>query len=170
MQIFIMRHGEAANSSGDDYLRPLTDKGISEAEVMGQWLLEKKPKLLDIFVSPYTRAQQTCANVSSFLIKTSLITKQPKTLDLITPSADVKHTHDFLDGLLSQFNEVDHDDKDLAILLVSHMPFVSYLVAELTDKNQTPIFPTGGIAVVDYDAKCMQGQLVEMISPESFTY
>jgi phosphohistidine phosphatase len=170
MQIYIMRHGEAANSSGDDSLRPLTEKGVLEAEMMGKWLLEKKLKLLDVFVSPYTRAQQTCANVTSFLIQANLYTKQSKTLDLITPSGNVKYAHDFLDGLLIQYNEVDHDDKSLAVLLVSHMPFVSYFVAELTDKNQTPIFPTGGIAVIDYDPKCMQGKLVDMISPESFAH
>ncbi|MDX2370097.1 MAG: phosphohistidine phosphatase SixA [Colwellia sp.] len=165
MQIFIMRHGEAANLAGDDSLRPLTKQGIIEAKIMGRWLLENSPKLLDVFVSPYIRAQQTCANVSSFLIKANLLMTQPKTLDLITPSGNAPHVHDFLDGLLSQCNEADNDDKNLAVLFVSHMPFVSYFVAELTDKNQMPIFPTGAIAVIDYDTKRMQGQLVDIISP-----
>ncbi len=160
-----MRHGEAANITGDDSLRPLTDQGILEAKIMGRWLLQKTPKLLDVFVSPYIRAQQTCENVSDFLIKSNLLMTQPKTLDLITPSGNAQHMHDFLDGLLSQCNEVDHGDKNLAVLFVSHMPFVSYFVAQLTDKNQMPIFPTGAIAVIDYDTKCMQGQLLDIISP-----
>ena len=65
MKIFIMRHGDAANIAGDDSLRPLTEQGDLEAKIMGQWLLHKKTKLLDVFVSPYIRAQQTYNNVSS---------------------------------------------------------------------------------------------------------
>jgi phosphohistidine phosphatase len=163
MQIFIMRHGEAANRAGDDSLRPLTKQGVLEAKAMGQWLLQKNSKLLDVFVSPYLRAQQTCDNVSSFLRQTRLLVNQPTTADFITPSGNVQHVHDFLDGLLSEGNEKENEDD--AILFVSHMPFVSYFVAELTDKNQMPIFPTGAIAVIDYDTKRMQGQLVDIISP-----
>ncbi|HCH70248.1 MAG TPA: phosphohistidine phosphatase SixA [Colwellia sp.] len=165
MKIFIMRHGDAANITGDDSLRPLTEQGDLEAEIMGQWLLHNKTKLLDVFVSPYLRAQQTYNNVSSFLIKANLLVNKPKTLDLITPSGNAQHVHDFLDGLLSESNEADYGEKNSAILFVSHMPFVSYFVAELTDKNQMPIFSTGAIAVIDYETKHMQGQLVDIISP-----
>jgi len=161
-----MRHGEAANIAGNDSLRPLTEQGVLEAKVMGQWLVQKKTKLLDIFVSPYLRAQQTCENVSSLLRKTNLLVNQPETINFITPSGNAQHAHDFLDGLLSQCYDRDNSNKDSAILFVSHMPFVSYFVAELTDKNQMPNFPTGAIAVIDYDTKRMQGQLMELISPD----
>lgn len=164
-----MRHGEAANISGDDSMRPLTEQGVLEAKLMGQWLLQKKIKLLDVFVSPYLRAQQTCENVCSFLKKANLLVNQPQTVDLITPSGNAQQVHDFLDGLLSQCNDVDNSDKNSAVLFVSHMPFVSYLVAELTDKNQMPIFSTGAIAVINYDKKRMQGQLVDIISPANLS-
>jgi phosphohistidine phosphatase len=160
-----MRHGEAVNIAGDDSLRPLTEQGTLETKIMGKWLLQNSPEFLDVFVSPYTRAQQTYANVSGFLIKANLQMTQPKTLDLITPSGNVQQAHDFLDGLLSQRNEAVNCDKNRAVLFVSHMPFVSYFVAELTEKNQTPIFPTAGIAVIEYDTKRMQGRLVDIISP-----
>jgi phosphohistidine phosphatase len=165
MQIFIMRHGEAANLSGDDSLRPLTEQGALEAKIMGQWLLQKSSKLFDVFVSPYIRAQQTCEHVSSLLRQEHLLVHQPKTVDFISPSGNVQHVHDFLDGLLSESNEKENGEQNLAILFVSHMPFVSYFVAELTDKNQMPNFATGAIAVIDYDTKRMQGQLVDIISP-----
>lgn len=164
-----MRHGEATNTLGDDSLRNLTEQGVVEAKVMGQWLLQRKPKLLDVFVSPYIRAQQTCENVSSSLINAHFFTNQIKTLDLITPSGDASQVHDFLDGLLNQYKTIDVVDNNSAVLFVSHMPFVSYFVAELTDKNQMPIFPTGAIAVIDYDRECMKGQLVEIISPDKLT-
>ncbi|MBL4899389.1 MAG: phosphohistidine phosphatase SixA [Colwellia sp.] len=165
MQIFIMRHGDASNLAGDDSLRPLTEQGVLEAKVMGQWLLESIPQFVDVFVSPYLRAQQTCDYVSSVLIKANLLTNQPKTLDLITPSGNAQQVHDFLDGFLSQLNESDYNDKDAAVLFVSHMPFVSYFVAQLTEKHQTPIFSTGAIAVIEYDTTQMKGLLVDVISP-----
>ena len=169
MQIFIMRHGEAANIAGDDSLRPLTEKGELEAKRMGRWLLQKNSTLLDVFVSPYLRAQQTCENVSSLLKKANLLVNQPKVVDFITPSGNAQQVHDFLDGSLSQCSESDNFDDNLSVLFVSHMPFVSYFVADLTDKNQMPIFPTGAIAIIDYDTKRMQGQLVDIISPDKLT-
>jgi len=165
MQIFIMRHGDAANITGEDSLRPLTEQGLFEAKIMGLWLIQNSPKLVDVFVSPYVRAQQTCATVASYLIKADLLTNQPKTLDLITPSGNARQMHDFLDGLLSQFNEADCSDNNAAILIVSHMPFVSYLVAQLTENHQMPIFATGAVAIIDYDTTRMKGQLVDVISP-----
>lgn len=160
-----MRHGEAANIAGEDSLRPLTEQGIQEAKIMGQWLLKNNSKLLDVFVSPYLRAQQTYANVSDFLVKDNRLVNKAKTFDLITPSGDAQVVHDFLDGLLSQSNETGDHDKNLAVLFVSHMPFISYFVAQLTDKYQMPIFATSAIAIIDYDTELMQGQLVDIISP-----
>ena len=103
MQIFIMRHGEAANIVGDDSMRPLTEQGIIEAKLMGQWLLQNSSKLLDVFVSPFIRAQQTYDNVASVLIKANILITQPKTFNLITPSGNAQQVHDFLDGLLNQY-------------------------------------------------------------------
>jgi phosphohistidine phosphatase len=100
------------------------------------------------------------------LIKANLLTNQPKTLDLITPSGNAQQMHDFLDGLLSQFNEANCGDNNAAILIVSHMPFVSYLVAQLTENHQMPIFATGAITIIDYDTTRMKGRLVDVISPD----
>lgn len=174
MQIFIMRHGEAANIAGEDSLRPLTKKGQLEVEKMGLWLSRSRPKFINVFVSPYLRAQQTCAQVIKVFSKTALFDDvysknlNPETLDFITPSGNARQVHDFLDGLFQKDNAIIKDDcadGEQAILLVSHMPFVSYLVAELTGSINTPIFSTGAIAVIDYNVKQMQGQLIEIVSP-----
>ena len=169
MKIFIMRHGEAASIAGEDSLRPLTKQGANEADKMGQWLALSKPTIMNIFVSPYLRAQQTCAFITDALTKASLISDaELKTLDFITPSGNVSHLHDYLDGILQSYDSVMHRssfNNNQAIILVSHMPFVSYLVAELTGTSNMPIFSTGAIAAIDYDIKLMQGQLVTMVSP-----
>jgi phosphohistidine phosphatase len=171
MYIFIMRHGEAENIVGEDSLRPLAKKGYLETEKMGFWLTRRKPELMNIFVSPYLRAQQSCKSVCKVLNNATLlngITSQ--TIDCITPSGNAQFVHDFIDGLL-QSNEdkqkENNSDNNHAILLVSHMPFVSYLVGELTESVNMPIFSTGAIAVIDYDIKKMNGQLIEMVAPST---
>jgi len=167
MHIFIMRHGEAANIDVEDSRRPLTKKGIIEAEKMGCWLIGQKLSHIKVFVSPYLRAQQSCQSVVAAIqtIPESYdIT--PETLSFITPSGSSQQTHDFIDGLSQKANskkELSADEDN--ILLVSHMPFVSYLVGELTNSTQMPIFATGSIAVIDYDVEKMQGKLIEMVSP-----
>ncbi len=170
MQIFIMRHGEAANVAAEDSLRSLTKQGVLETEKMGNWLARRKATLMNIFVSPYVRAQQSCANITEALQKASLLNKIiPETVDFITPSGNAHQVHDFIDGLFQNNDYLikgnDSDEKQ-AILFVSHMPFVSYLVGELTGSLNMPIFSTGAIAIIDYDIELMQGQLVDMVSPE----
>ncbi len=170
MKIFIMRHGEASNqcftlnssdSNSSDALRPLTELGGAEAKKMAQWLARTQIDAIEIFVSPYLRAQQTCGYMVNMLTENGLsLATQSKTLDFITPAGDVQQTHNFIDGLLAE-----SADEKKAILLVSHMPFVSYLVAQLTQSQNTPIFATGAIAQINYDAKAMQGQLVDLLSP-----
>ena len=165
MQSFIMRHGEASNqcaiSSNSDSLRPLTELGDSEAKIMGKWLSDAQTGVIDIYVSPYLRAQQTCAHVVNILANNDLqLINKPTTLDFITPAGDTQQTHDFIDGVLAQ-----NVDVKKAILLVSHMPFVSFLVGQLTNSQNMPIFATGAIAHINYDSHLMQGQLVDMISP-----
>ncbi|OUR61996.1 phosphohistidine phosphatase SixA [Colwellia sp. 39_35_sub15_T18] len=166
MQIFIMRHGEASNqcitSNSSDALRPLTALGASEARKMGQWLASIQTNTIEILVSPYLRAQQTCGHVVNMLTENGLsLANEPTSLDFITPAGNIQQTHDFIDGLLAQ----SADDKKV-ILLVSHMPFVSYLVAQLTQSQNMPIFATGAIAQINYDSNAMQGQLVGLVSPE----
>jgi len=172
MKIFIMRHGEAAGVLGDDSLRPLSSNGLLEAEQMGKWLARSQISLSYVFVSPYLRAQQTCACVINNLIEEQAeLLRQFETLNFITPSGNAKQAHDFIDGLLAEETGKSNKlDDDQTMLIISHMPFVSYLVAELTSTKQMPIFSTATIAVIDYDIERMQGQLLEMVSPTISKY
>ena len=155
MNIFVMRHGQAQNIAASDATRALTSNGINETVKSGQWLLKNYVKLDCIFVSPYLRAQQT-ADVIIEQLNSKIIRK---TLSFITPEDSAKEVHDYLDAILSV-------EKHESILLVSHMPLVSYLVAELTYDNTMPLFQTAAIAKIDYDTDKMKGELVTMFSPE----
>jgi phosphohistidine phosphatase len=157
-----MRHGEAQNfvaqGSRDDSQRALTAEGKIEAKMMANWLQKMQINPMQVFVSPYIRAQQTCA------IATSMMQTAITTLDFITPSGDAKQVHDFIDGWCSEQVAVS-TNQEPSLLIISHMPLVSYLVAQLTQSGNTPIFSTAGIAHIDYDIERMQGILQRLISP-----
>ena len=165
MKLYIMRHGEAENircvRTCDDENRELTAKGFLDAGKMGKWLANRGSPNLEVFISPYCRAQQTATQVLANLAPTEL----PKcsTFDFITPSGDAKIFHDYLDGILSSSDGIN---KEGELLIISHMPFVSYLVAELTVDSQMPLFSTTSIVEIDYDTKSMQGQFIRMVTPE----
>jgi len=154
MQLFVMRHGQASPTAPSDQQRPLTATGEQEARLMGKWLSKAAEHIDCIVVSPYVRAQQTAKLVQQTLSYDVKI----ETLDMITPSGSATLVHDYLDGLLA-VNQYQ------TVLFVSHMPFVSYFVAELTYDSQAPIFQTAGIAHIQYDEASMKGELACLISP-----
>ena len=166
MQVYIMRHGEAqgclALDSKADTQRALTVEGETEAKIMATWFDKMNIKPKHIFVSPYVRAQQTCTLVAEKV-------KSPiTTLNFITPLDEAKPVHDFIDGWISEQGSDSDKAERLAeesLLIVSHMPLVCFLVAELTEPNNAPIFATGGVAHIDYDINKMQGELKRLISP-----
>lgn len=154
MQLFIMRHGQAHHSGNIDSQRELTQAGFQEVKVMAKWFNDTNVSIDHIFVSPYIRAQQTATTLLNELTYPVDIT----TLDFITPAGDAKSVHDYLDGVCQENNFQN-------ILVVSHMPLVSYLVAQLTIEHQSPIFQTAAIAQIAYDVTKMSGELENLISP-----
>lgn len=154
MQVFIMRHGQASFEAQSDAARPLTPQGELEAQMMGKWLskMGHAPEL--IWVSPYMRAQQTFEQVGQHFTQKH----QVKTMAMVTPSGSAKDVHDLLDGELA-LNHIEQ------LLIVSHMPFVSYLVAELTQQQKAPIFQTAGICEIAYDTEKHMGEFIRMVAP-----
>lgn len=153
MKIFIMRHGQAQSIAPSDFSRSLTEQGINEAVKAGQRLSNHHDVINCVFVSPYLRAQQTADVVIEQL--NDKLTR--KTLSFITPEDNARDVHDYLDAVCSV-------EKYDSILLVSHMPLVSYLVAELTYDNTMPIFQTATIAKIEYNTEQMQGELIALFS------
>lgn len=154
MQIFVMRHGQAEMVAPSDALRPLTAVGIKESKATGQWLFDNNKTFDCVFISPYLRAQQTADAVISQLGDVS----NRQTLSFITPEDNAKDVHDYLDVVCD-----NEDYKN--ILIVSHMPLVSYLVAELTFDKTMPIFQTASVAKISYEPQKMIGEFISLISP-----
>ncbi|QBY03330.1 phosphohistidine phosphatase SixA [Thalassotalea sp. HSM 43] len=157
MNVYIMRHGDADTRVQEDKQRPLTETGELEVKVMAKWLGSEGVKFDAIFVSPYKRAQQTAK-----LLHTLLAADVPlQTFSLITPAGSASEVHDYIDGMLSV-------ERWQNILLVSHMPLVSYLSAEMSTDKSAPIFATASVLHIDYDLQKMHGPIVRHISPDNF--
>lgn len=154
VRLFIMRHGQAEPLQADDSSRALTLHGQNEAISSANWLRQQINEIDLMLVSPYVRAQQTAQHVTQVVGTPS----RQETLDMITPSGIASEVHDYLDASINLY-------KPNNILLVSHMPFVSYLVSELTLGVAAPLFATAGIAVIDYNPDTMRGRINEQFAP-----
>ena len=152
MQLYIMRHGEARHQAISDIQRELTEYGISEVSDIANTIQDE---VFDaVIVSPFVRAKQT-ANVVVGLLKNQTAVIECSD---ITPCGNAGQVHDYIDALLAEFNYQK-------ILIISHMPLISYLLAELTVDGHMPIFQTSAIAKVDYNTEKMKGEFVEMLCP-----
>ncbi|MDO6691684.1 phosphohistidine phosphatase SixA [Aliiglaciecola sp. 3_MG-2023] len=159
MYIFVMRHGEAEPSLQNDQLRPLNDYGISQAQKSGDWLKlfakNAKISLSHAMVSPFLRAQQTFQQVNL----ATKIADIRSNADLV-PSGNCQALHYSIDHFAQEQQNVT------GLLLVSHMPFVSYLVDEMCEIEELRLFSTGTIVCIDYDLEESKGRIVKTFTPE----
>ena len=140
MQVFIMRHGDAALDAASDSVRPLTVCGCDESRQMATWLKGQKVDIERVLVSPYLRAEQTLDIVGECM-------NLPKHVDVmpeLTPCGDV--------GMVSAYLQALANEGVATALVVSHLPLVGYLVSELCPGETPPMFTTSAIACVNLDA------------------
>ena len=135
--VFIMRHGQAEELAGRDRDRTLTREGQAQSLAMGQWLAQQAVPPSRALVSPYVRARQTFDLVNQAL---QLPAAQFAELKDLTPHGDPALVRDYLQAAVTSSNG--------ALLIVSHMPLVSFLVELLDPRHLAPMFPTSAIAHV----------------------
>ncbi|OOF69624.1 phosphohistidine phosphatase SixA [Rodentibacter caecimuris] len=145
MKIFVMRHGEAEIAAATDQLRALNDVGKKQANQQGKWLknqLESNELSLEkIIVSPYIRAQQTfeCLNLA---FEEKLVKEDWKG---ITPYGSPNNVLNYLAVLAEQGIK--------CVLLISHLPLVGEIVAELYGKSNPIAFYPATIAQLDWNGE-----------------
>ena len=149
MKIIVMRHGDAVLGADDDAARALTERGRQQSLAMSQWLVAQLPRIDRVVVSPYLRAQQTWQTISSVLPHGVL-----ETLDELVPHGHADRVSDYLRALEGEVQSV---------LVVSHLPLVGYLVAELCPGVMPPMFATSAMAAVELESG--RGRLVWQHSP-----
>jgi phosphohistidine phosphatase len=154
MQLMIMRHGEAEASFQNDAARNLTTRGFIEAQKAGVWLRDTVEQIDMALVSPYVRAQQTFDMVSSVVD-----VSRSETNHQIVPSGTPSTVHDYVDAILDMNNDVQ------SLLLVSHMPLVSYLLDNFCGQFESRLFATSSIALLDYNTSTQRGVVGEIYNP-----
>ncbi|BFO11167.1 phosphohistidine phosphatase SixA [Serratia rubidaea] len=153
MQVLIMRHGEAALDAASDAVRPLTLCGRDESRQMAAWLNTKSVDIERVLVSPYLRAEQTLETVRDALT----LPKEAEVMAALTPGGDAALVVSYLQVLAQQGVE--------SVLIVSHLPLVGYLVAELCPGECPLMFATSAIAYVELAQDGSAGKLEWQVSP-----
>ena len=148
-----MRHGEAALEAASDSVRPLTQCGRDESHQMAVWLNAKPLDIDRVLVSPYLRAEQTLATLRSAL----RLPDGEEVLPELTPGGDAALVACYLQALAKEGVSV--------ALVVSHLPLVGYLVAELCPGECPPMFATSAIAGITLDADSGKGTFDWQLSP-----
>lgn len=133
MLLYVMRHGDAIQFARTDAERPLSPLGQRQAARMVGHIRDALPSR--VIASPYLRAQQTCGIVCE-----GLGIAQFDTINGITPDNDPLAVM----RLLQEYEQ--H-----TLLMVSHQPLVSALVALLVDGDIN-----GGYSMGTASVACLQ--------------
>ncbi|MDP8032680.1 phosphohistidine phosphatase SixA [Pasteurella atlantica] len=161
MNIWIMRHGEAAFNATMDNQRSLTEYGKTTTFQQGQWLAKRliiqNDQLDHILVSPYLRAQQTWQEVQKGFqaVTSDQLFTNVETWNGITPAGHPQTVLDYMRVLRE--NNVKN------LLIVSHLPLVYELVSTLTQHQSSVHFYPAVIAEIDWTIDC--GKLITSERP-----
>ncbi|CAI2148292.1 Phosphohistidine phosphatase sixA [Serratia fonticola] len=120
---------------------------------MAAWLNTKSVDIERVLVSPYLRAEQTLETVREALT----LPEGEEVLPELTPGGDA--------GLVSCYLQALAKEGIGAVLVVSHLPLVGYLVAELCPGECPPMFATSAIANVDLSEDGSVGKFEWQVSP-----
>ncbi|MEO7117378.1 MAG: phosphohistidine phosphatase SixA [Candidatus Limnocylindrales bacterium] len=152
-QLYLLRHahaGDATKWKGDDAERPLTEKGIRQAERLGRFLSQVGFRPDTIVSSPKLRAFQT-AEIVGRLVRTDVAIDER-----LASGAGISTVEQIL-------AELDADRP----MLVGHDPDFSMLVNALCDSHMTPM-RKGALARIDvsHPVKAGAGTLRWLIPPD----
>jgi phosphohistidine phosphatase len=137
--LFIIRHAKSdQNFWGNDFERPLNERGRSDAPVMAKKLLDKKYKPEALVSSPAVRAKQTAGAFAEIfkmppdsIIFISALYHAPKDVFYETVAALPVHLN--------------------AVAIFSHNPGITYFVNSLNSGTRIDNMPTCGIFAVSAD-------------------
>jgi phosphohistidine phosphatase len=138
-KLFIIRHAKSDQSFfGNDFERPLNDRGKTDAPVMAKRLMQKQ-KHIDAFVSsPAKRAKKTAESFCT--------TFGGSEGDIIFVSALYHATPDIF------YEVIDHLDEPFnTVALFSHNPGITYFVNSLVPGMHVDNMPTCAIFAVQAD-------------------
>ena len=137
-KIFFLRHAKSSWSdfSLKDFDRPLSTRGIQDAELMGNYFQTKKINLDVVISSPSKRTKETLDHFFSNSI--------PK----IEYDKSLYHAHleDILEAIKVLFEYVK------TIMIVGHNPSM-HEVTEFLSGSFLPKYPTCGLAALNFESE-----------------
>ena len=138
MNLYLLRHGEAVSRSYIDAARQLTPRGEEDIANVAKQFANLNLSVGCCLCSPFKRAQQT----AEIFLKQSGINTEVELTEILTPENRAVKLVDYLSTCTNN-----------NILLVSHNPVISELLAMLTtgDISQMQILGTGHLAAVTTD-------------------
>jgi phosphohistidine phosphatase len=155
MRVVLVRHGEAVDSrvASSDQDRWLTDDGRRTVHAVGKTLARMDLRFTQVLTSPLLRAVQTAEILTTaqtgfdgpVTVHRALASEEGTTAQALEP----------LDEAL---------DDDL-IVMVTHMPKVGMIAAQLSGLGHPPAFSTSSACLVEIDAG--KGRARWMLDPTS---
>lgn len=138
MDLYILRHGKAGQSSEDpgDNMRKLTPAGRKEIRYIARWMKKEKFRFDVIASSPLIRASETAGIVARMLDRKDRVV----TWDDLAPGGDPD----------TVCYNAAQSATDATILLIGHEPELSGLVGKIISSAGTAsvIFAKGGLAKI----------------------
>src|SRR5208337_130987 len=136
MDLFVLRHGKAGQSSDDpdDSTRPLTPNGREEIREIARWMRRERFRFDVIASSPLARASETAGIIARALDRKDRLVLW----DELAPGEDPDTVC---------YHAAQSGD-DAVILIVGHEPALSALVGRIISGGGTGsvIFAKGGLA------------------------
>jgi phosphohistidine phosphatase len=138
MDLFILRHGKAGQSSDnpDDSARKLSKAGRSEIREVARWMKKKNLRFDCIATSPLARAYQT----AEIMAKSLDLKDRLEVWDELAPGGDPDST----------CYHASQAGKDGAVILVGHEPGLSDLIGRIITGGDTAslVIAKGGLAKI----------------------
>ena len=133
MKLLLMRHGEAESHAQTDSDRLLTPYGREQVSAVARRLLDMDLQVEESMVSPYLRARQTAAIMSS-----TMVGSWPEQVsDAVTPDQSPERAASVI---------AECFDNTAIGLVVMHQPIISRLVYYLTGQDQP--MGTANLAII----------------------
>ena len=129
MQLFLVRHAEAADGEPDE-LRPLTAEGRRAARTLGERLAAEGVQPDAVLTSPLLRARETGAELAR------PVGLEPEPDERLAPGATAENVRAAAAG------------RGDTVIVIGHQPDCGRVAAELTGGPE-PAFPPAGMLAIE---------------------
>lgn len=160
-KLYALRHAKTERHHTNDHERALTERGVNDCHVIGQYIKESKMTPDHVYCSSATRTRQTHDYVSNYFISSSEV-HYTNSLYVVSGGDIIK--------VLSQVPEQYE-----SIMIVGHNPGVSellHILPKTTERHLAPSMPTASLAIYDLMIPNWQSiepycaKLVDLITPK----